>query len=455
MIEIFTIDTPSLGDRSYLVTDGEVAFVIDPQRDIDRVLQLVDSRYLRLTRVFETHLHNDYLTGGYALASATGAEYAIAAGDQVGFDRLPVADGEAIRVGAIMSIHAVATPGHTFTHLSYVLKAGGDTRAVFTGGSLLHGSTGRPDLLGDEHTNELAHAQHRSVQRLAAELPEETAIYPTHGFGGFCAASEGDTPSGVSTIAAERQVNAALRLDEGDYVRGLLPGLDAYPAYYVRMGPRNASGPEAPDLSPVAQADAAAISRRIGDGEWVVDLRSGDRYAASHLAGTLNFGLDGNFAPYLGWLIPWGTPVTLLADTVEDIAEAQRELVRIGVDRLAGAATGPAASWGHEGSRQSFPVTGFKDLAANHGRGDLVVLDVRRRSEWRDAHIEGAVNIPLHELPARFADVPPGEVWVHCMTGYRTAIAASVLDRAGRQVVAVRDDFGAAGEAGLTLVRPA
>jgi hydroxyacylglutathione hydrolase len=455
VIEIFTIDTPTLGDRSYLVADGEVAFVVDPQRDIDRVLKLVDSHHLRLTHVFETHVHNDYVTGGYALARLTGAEYVVAAGDQVDFQRLPIADGEAIPLGAGMTIQAIATPGHTFTHLSYVLDADGDTRAAFTGGSLLYSSTGRPDLLGDEHTNELARAQHRSVQRLAAQLPNETVIYPTHGFGGFCAASEGETPSGISTVAAERRVNSALRLDEGDYVRDLLAGLDAYPAYYAHMGPRNTAGPEAADLSPVGQADPAALARRIADGEWIVDLRSGDRYAAGHLAGTLNFGLDGSFAPYLGWLIPWGTSVTLLADTTDDIAEAQRELARIGVDRPAGAATGPAASWSVEDSLRSFPVAGFKDLAAHPGRDDLVVLDVRRRSEWRDGYIEGAVNIPLHELPGRLADVPPGEVWVHCMTGYRTAIAASMLDRAGRRVVAVRDDFEAAGDTGLTLVHSA
>ena len=218
MVEITTIETPSLGDRSYLVTDGTVALVVDPQRDIDRVLALTGSRGIAVTHVFETHIHNDYLTGGLALARATGAAYHVNAADEVAFDRVPVADGDEVDVGASMRVRVIATPGHTFTHLAYALEdtATGEVVAVFTGGSLLHGSTGRPDLLGAEHAPALAAAQHASARRLAATLPGQAVVYPTHGFGSFCAA----TLPGADgfTIGEERHANPALTLDEDSYV---------------------------------------------------------------------------------------------------------------------------------------------------------------------------------------------------------------------------------------------
>jgi hydroxyacylglutathione hydrolase len=162
MIEILQIDTPSLGDRSYLATDGTVALVVDPQRDIDRVLGLAAERGVRITHVLETHLHNDYLTGGLALARETGAAYHISAADQVAFDRVRVSDGDVLEFTPSARIRVLATPGHTFTHLAYVLAGvSGDPVAVFTGGSLLFGATGRTDLLGAAHAAELARASTR------------------------------------------------------------------------------------------------------------------------------------------------------------------------------------------------------------------------------------------------------------------------------------------------------
>jgi hydroxyacylglutathione hydrolase len=166
VLEIVAIDTPTLGDRSYLANDGAAAVVVDPQRDIDRVLDLAASRGVVITHIFETHLHNDYVTGGPALAEATGAAYHVHGADPVAFGRVPVRDGDVIEVSPALRVRALATPGHTFTHLSYVLEADGQVPAVFTGGSLLYGSTGRPDLLGPASTSALAHAQYASANRL-------------------------------------------------------------------------------------------------------------------------------------------------------------------------------------------------------------------------------------------------------------------------------------------------
>ncbi|HEU5027847.1 MAG TPA: MBL fold metallo-hydrolase [Spirillospora sp.] len=452
MIEIVSIDTPTLGDRGYLVTDGRVAFVVDPQRDIDRVLDLAGERGVTVTDVFETHIHNDYVTGGLALARATGAAYHVNAADPVAFDRHPVADGDVVAVGEDMRVRAIATPGHTFTHLSYALEAPGRAPAVFTGGSLLYGSTGRPDLLGPDHTDALVHAQYGSAHRLARELPEDAEIFPTHGFGSFCSSTQSrDT---ASTIGRERRANPVLTLDEREYVETLLAGLDAYPAYYAHMDPVNTAGPDAPDLSEPHRADAAEIRNRIDAGEWVVDLRSRTAFAAGHAAGALNFGLDGAFATYLGWLIPWGTPVTLLGETPQDVAAAQRELVRIGIDRPAAAATGGPEDWS-AGDPRTLPTATFADLASVRHHRPVVVLDVRRDQERAGSHVDGAAHIPLHDLLQRLDDVPPGEVWVHCQSGYRASIAASILAAAGRHVVLIDDEYRAESLAGLPVVAPA
>ncbi len=268
-LTVLTVDTPSLGDRSYLVHDGEVAFAVDPQRDIDRVLALLEEHGVRLTDVFETHIHNDYVTGGLALARRTGAAYHVNAVDEVAFERTPVRDGDTVAVGDRMRVTAVATPGHTFTHLSYALADGSTDVGVFSGGSLLYGATGRPDLLGPEHTDALVRHQHASAHRLADLLPDDAEVFPTHGFGSFCSATQSEATA--STIGQERQANPVLTQDEETYVRELLDGLGAWPAYYAHMAPANEAGPSEPDLSlPSARRRRRAPpphrGRRVGGG---------------------------------------------------------------------------------------------------------------------------------------------------------------------------------------------
>jgi rhodanese-related sulfurtransferase len=206
-------------------------------------------------------------------------------------------------------------------------------------------------------------------------------------------------------------------------------------------------------------ADPAELRRRIDAGEWVVDLRNRTAFAAGHLPGTLNFALHDSFVTYLGWLIPWGTPVTLLGETAADVAAAQRDLARIGIDRPAAAATGKPGDWAGGAELDSFPTATFEDLAVllnghhDHPERRPVVLDVRRNDERRDSYVDGTVHIPIHELPARLDEVPGNrQVWAHCAAGYRASIAASLLHRAGRDVVAIDDDYTAARTTGLPIV---
>lgn len=448
MYFVETLAIEGLGNRSYLAGSTTAAVAVDPPRDIEQVLAAAARHGVRITHVVETHVHNDYVTGGLELARLTGADYLVPAGAHVSFDRVPVADGDTAALGDAVELRAVATPGHTPHHTSYVLRDGGQPVAAFTGGSLLIGTVGRPDLVEPRMTQELARAQHASAHRLA-QLPDEVRVLPTHGFGSFCSSSQAQGES--TTVGEQKRSNEALVKDVDTFVAELLAGLDDIPAYYTHMAPANAAGPAPIDLTAPRRADAAEIAERLAAGEWVVDLRSRVAFAEGHVAGAFNFELDGQLATYLAWLIPWGKPVTLLAETPERIADAQRELARVGIDRPAAAATGAPAQWVEDGSAlRSFARSDFAGLADTRAAGrEPVVLDVRRDSERAAARIDGSVHIPLHQLRDRLAEVPAGPVWVHCAGGMRAAIAASLLDAAGRDVVAVDDSFDSARELGL------
>jgi hydroxyacylglutathione hydrolase len=439
VIEVVTIETPSLGDRSYLATDGEVAIVVDPQRDLDRVLAVVDERGLTVTHVLETHVHNDYVTGGAALAERLGAAYVLSADDELDVPTVGVRDGDELTAGA-MRITVLHTPGHTPTHLSYALRdAEGRPAAVFTGGSMLYGSVGRTDLIAPALTEELTRAQFHSVRRLAQVLPDEVPVHPTHGFGSHCSATQ--ATKAASTIGDERGDNPALvHTDEDRFVRELLDGLTPYPTYYAHMGPLNRSGPDAFDPALPTSFDLDALVAAIEDGAWVLDLRDRRAFGDSHLLGALNAELRNDLPTYVGWLVPFDASLVVVGDDVEAVAEAQRMLARIGYDRLVGRATAPDVRWDEHPLERSYRLARFDDLDRT-GADARVVLDVRDRWEWDSGHHADAVHLPFHELPDRLEELPRDRpIWIYCATGARAAIAASLLQAAGREPVLV-DDF--------------
>ena len=447
-LTVTIIETPSLGDRSYVVDDGISALVIDPQRDIDRVERVLDERKVQLAAVAETHAHNDYVTGGLELARKGAVPYLVPCEAEATYERTQVCDEDVRQVGQ-MTVRTIGTPGHTPHHVSFAVGKGDQPAMVFTGGSMLFGSVGRTDLVDADLTERLTHQQYASVRRLADELPADTAVLPTHGFGSFCSATP--TSGAASTVEQQRSQNPALTQDEEQFVRDLLTGLDAYPAYYAHMGPANLAGPAPVDLSPPAEADADELRRRIAVGEWVVDLRERKAFARGHVPGTYSFDATGNMVTYLGWLIPWGTPLTLIGESAEQVADAQRELVRIGIDRPAARATAPVEQLVDEQALASFPTVTFAALAHARSSANVSVLDVRGGGEWNASHIDGAQHIPLHELLNRVDQVGDEPVWVHCASGFRASIAASILDAAGKDVTAIVDDFTQAQDADLPL----
>ena len=347
-----------------------------------------------------------------------------------------------------MTIRTIGTPGHTPHHVSFAVGVGEQPALVFTGGSMLFGAVGRTDLVSADLTERLTRQQYASVRRLVDELPGDAAVLPTHGFGSFCSATP--TSGTSSTIEQQRMQNPALTQDEDAFVATLLAGFDDIPAWYAHMGPLNLAGPAPVDLTPAAEADADELRRRIDAGEWVVDLRDKTAFARGHIPGTFSFDASGNLVTYLGWLIPWGTPLTLLGESQEQVAAAQRELVRIGIDRPAAQATAPVDELAADQSLRTFDLVTFADVKQARQNGDITVLDVRRDTEWNDGHLQDAQHIPLHELLERTDEVT-GPVWVHCASGYRATIAGSILDRAGKTVTVIADGFESADKAGLPM----
>ena len=436
-LRIINLDTPTLGDRSYIAHDGTTALVVDPQRDIDRVEEILGTQGVTIGAVVETHMHNDYVSGGLVLANKFNVPYITSAADDVKFNRLAVQDREVVNVGDF-AIQALHTPGHTFTHLSYILLDDENVaRGIFTGGSMLHGSTGRPDLLGWDHAATLAGLQHGSAHRIAELLEDRVSIHPTHGFGSFCAATS--TSGDSSTIADEKKTNPALLLDEKTFIEQTLAGLDAYPAYYKYMGPANITGAGPIDLSALKEMTGEEVRKAISSGAWAVDLRPKSLYAKGHVPGSLSFGIDGSFATYFGWLFPYGEKLFLLSDRKDDIAYAQRELVRIGIDRPDGAFVGDLASL--PGQAVNKTVT-FENVPTALNDPNIVVLDVRRTSERQASHIEGTIHIPLHELKSRIAELPDDkEIWVHCAGAYRAAASMGILEGAGHKPVLINEAY--------------
>jgi glyoxylase-like metal-dependent hydrolase (beta-lactamase superfamily II)/rhodanese-related sulfurtransferase len=437
-MEVISVDASDLGNQSYLVTDGVRAVAIDPPRPVGKVIDIVRSRGLQLELVVDTHLHNDHVSGGPELAEATGSIYAVCADEHVRGAR-GIVDGDRFAIGALV-VTVKATPGHTPHHQSFIVSEG-EEYAVFTGGSLLIGTVGRTDLLGADLAATLASAQWSSVRWMLDHLPQETAVHPTHGFGSFCSSTA--CAGTETTIGAERDVNPAARLDCETFIKSMLKGFGDYPSYFAHMATRNRQGLlPASYLEPVptlAPDDIQELTEQM----WVIDVRKRATFAAGHIPGTVNAGVVGPSATYVGWTMPWGAPFALIAADEAQLSRARGLLAHVGIDLPVGTAVPAPETWSDR-----LRLATFAELAAEW-TGDVTVIDVRRNEEWDKGHLEGAHHIPVHRL-AR-ADVPEGPLWLHCAAGYRAVLGASLLRRDGRDVVAVDDTWSAANDAGLRI----
>jgi len=454
-VELDLFVTPGLGDTAYLLTSGDEAAAVDPQRDIARFVETAKARGARIRYAVETHVHNDYVSGAAELRAATGAEIVGPATADYAFGFRPMDEGAELEVGDTKLI-AVATPGHTFEHTAYLVRVVGSDRpsAVFSGGSLIVGSAGRTDLLGQEHTDELTRLQFRTMRTLAA-LPDDVLLLPTHGAGSFCATSPpGDQRT--SSVGAERLANPALTaVDETLFVTQQTEGLPAYPDYYAHMAPINRAGPRVYGGVPLPAARSAEhVAALLGSGAWLVDARDGTSFAAAHVPGSLNVPLEESFASYVGWLVPFGAPVVLLVPDHGALLEASTQLFRIGYERLEGHLEGGMDAWRAAGlDVASYATLDLSELVAELARGEAGdVVDVRQMSEWDEGHLEASRHVFVGDVPGRIDEFDTKRTTtVVCASGYRSAMAASVLDGAG---VPVRLVSHSGVPRALTMLRP-
>jgi glyoxylase-like metal-dependent hydrolase (beta-lactamase superfamily II)/rhodanese-related sulfurtransferase len=440
--------TPGLGDNSYLLRSGGEAVLVDPQRDVWRFLDAAQGKGLSIRYILETHVHNDYVSGAREVQEAVRAEIVASKKGAYAFPHRGVAEGDEVHIGSVRLV-VLETPGHTPEHVSYVVYEGDSNRplAVFSGGSLIVGSAGRSDLLGPERAEELARAQFRSTRVLAA-LPESVQLLPTHGAGSFCVST---TPSlsRTSTIGQERTSNPTLTVEsEREFVRTHLTGLPAYPAYYSHMAPINRAGPRILRARPTLKAlTTAEAADRIAAGAWVIDGRERSQFAAAHTPGAINVELGSSFSTYVGWVTPFDAPLVLVLPEPEGQSadEAVMQLMRIGYDRVQGYLAGGLTAWQEAGMpARSYPTATVDDLCHAYLNSETLprVLDVRQDTEWRDGHIPGSTHIFIGDLAKGAASLPKEgpETWTICASGFRSSIAASILDREGAPVRAVIRD---------------
>lgn len=443
MPTITPIVDEGLGNSAYLVDLGDRrALVLDPSRDPSPYLAAAERQGLAIAYVAETHLHADFVSGSRELAGQ-GAQVLAATAGGIQFPHRGLVDGEEVDLGGLR-LRALATPGHTPEHLSYLLLDSSQPVALFSGGSLLVGAVARTDLIAPERTEELARALWRSLRERILDLPDDLAVYPTHGAGSFCSAPAG--ASRTTTIGAEKAANPLLAVpDEDAFVEALLGGLGSYPSYFLRMREVNRVGPDVYGAEPPALAALGVeeVSRLLDAGAILVDVRPIEGFAASHVSGALAIPLRPAFASWLGWLADPNRPLVFVVDPDQDRADLVRQALKVGYQHLAGELTGGVAAWKAAGK----PVGQIPLVPGAEVVGP--VLDVRQAAEFEEGHVPGARHVELGALPLKIADLDDGgSLTVMCGHGERAMTGASLLARAGRSQVAVAvggpDDWAAA-----------
>lgn len=431
-LSIDILRTPGLGDSTYVVTYEQQGILVDPQRDVDRFLDVFARNNVEPRWVLETHLHNDYVSGGVLAAERSGAELVLPAAAAPAYQHTPAFHMEDLG-GDGLTIRPIHTPGHTPEHTSYLILIDNEPVAVFSGGSLLVGSAGRTDLLGQPRAESLARLQYQSLHRLAA-LPEDVGLYPTHGAGSFCSAS--GATNVTSTIREERASSPVLNYESEDaFVTGQLAGLQPYPSYYQHMGPANTLG--YPSWDSVLPEELSWNEARAEYPDAVViDARPVEDFAAGHIPGTLSVELRDDFGTWVGWLIEIDSPVVLILNPGQDADEAAVQLARIGMDNLKAFVRDISE---FDGNLQTFELVGVEEYADAARRGEQL-LDVRGPAEWDDGHVPDSIYRYVPDLAVGdFQGLDPDKrLWVGCGTGFRAGIAAKFLQDAGFDIVILR-----------------
>jgi hydroxyacylglutathione hydrolase len=415
-----------LGNTAYLVNLGDRrALVVDASRDLRAVRRAVDKSGLTVAYAAETHLHADFLSGARQLASSDGATVLASAAGNREFLHSGLGDGVEVDLGGLR-LRALGTPGHTDEHLAYLLLDDERPLGVFTGGSLLVGAAARTDLVDPARTEELARSQYRSIQRLIA-LPDDVAVWPTHGAGSFCSAPAGRERT--STIGRERAGNPLLQAaDEDAFVTALLGSLGSFPPYFLRLAEVNRRGPALLDGSPaLVPLSAHAVRHLVAGGAQLVDVRPVEDFGAGHIPGSLSIALRDVFASWLGWVTDPDHPIIIIRDQSQDPEEIVWQAAKIGYDNVRAELDGGIDAWREAGLPLN--MTGLARRGTSPGRS---LVDVRQAAEFVAGHVPGAINTELGTLTGDAAGLPEVPIAVMCGHGERAMTAASLLARAGR-----------------------
>ncbi|WP_433381196.1 MBL fold metallo-hydrolase [Streptosporangium sp. CA-115845] len=409
-----------LGNTSYLVALGDGrALAVDVPRDLREVRRAAEHRGLTIAFAADTHLHADYLSGALQLAHDAGATVLASAAGERDYPHSALRDEDEVDLGGL-TLRALATPGHTAEHLSFLLLDGDAPLGVFTGGSLIVGAAARTDLVSPDQTVTLAHAQHASLQRLS-RLPDEVGVWPTHGAGSFCSAPP--SAERTSTIGNEKRKNPLMGIADPEvFARRLIEGLGTYPAYFSRLPEINRRGPGI--LSSHVSLRPSHLDAALGAGAMVVDVRPVLDFARGHVSGAVSIPLRAQFATWLGWVVPASQPFVVVRNPEQDPEEIVWQSLKIGHEKL----MGELVDHWHR-------AAGTIDVIGPDHIGDTQILDVRQATEFHNGHLPGARHVELGQL----ADTDLGDepLVVMCGHGERAATAASLLRRTGHRHVAI------------------
>jgi len=455
-----------LAQASYLIADQETgsAVIVDPRRDIGLYLDEAKERGLSINHVFLTHFHADFLAGHLELQQATGATIHLGAAAKAEFDFVPESEGSELCLGKLM-LRVLETPGHTPESISILVfdldKSADEPQAVLTGDTLFIGDVGRPDLMSSIGitAEELAGKLYDSLRTKLLPLPDATLVYPGHGAGSSCGKNlSSDT---WSTLGEQRRSNYALQnMTREEFVASITKDQPRAPAYFAHDAVLNRSA-HAPLTEVVAGAlvelDHAALMRRKNEGAQVLDIRDRESYTAGHIPGSIHVPIDGRFASFAGGVLDPKRSIVLVSEAAR-AEEGVVRLGRIGFDSVCGffVAPGPGKPLDADGA----VATDRVDPADLQLRLDLAkppaILDIRTHTEFHRGHIPQAFSIPLDELSERMAEVPrEGPIVLICGTGYRSGIAASLMEGQGfdrRQLTDLRGGMAAWAGTGLPVV---
>jgi len=434
-----TIQTEGIAELSYLLGDDDegIAAVFDPRPDCDVYVDMAREAGLAITHIFETHIHADLVSGSRELSARVESARIFASNEgdaKYGFEHEKVNDGDRFTFGELLVI-ARHTPGHTPEHMSYLLAEADhpdDSWGILTGDSLFVSSAGRPDLLGEKHTKQLAEQQFRTLRDFYLKMPDHVMIYPNHGAGSPCGADIGDRLS--STIGYERRFNKFLQFDEVQkFTEYALATAPPVPKYYPVMKKMNAQGPQVlgnlprvPGLPPKAFKEA--IEKKSG---VLVDVRTMLAFGGGHIPGALNIGGSPILSIWAGWMLDPDELILLVLESENDLEEIVRLFIRTGYTKFAGYLVGGMKAWDAAG----LPLAEVGQMSVhelNKRARDLQIVDVRSPREWKNGHVAGARHIFLPELRKRIGELDRSKTTaVYCGSGYRASIATSIMKPEG------------------------